>query len=244
MKLFDHYQTALRSLPVKERYRREDLLTSAFLMEKNGHLEMYYSPHNEAVNENGKIMIIGITPGWVQMELAFRTARRLLEEQKDTTEILTAAKKAAQFSGSMRTHLVQMLDELGLPSLLDLPGADALFGEERQLLHTVSIIKYPLFVNGKNYTGHQPPIRKSSFLMNYARDTLETDILALERPLIIPLGKAVEDVLRVFIGEGKIEESQCLLGFPHPSGANGHRHRQLRERKRAMQEKLRTFFAT
>jgi hypothetical protein len=80
--------------------------------------------------------------------------------------------------------------------------------------------------------------------MNYARKTLETDILPLERPLIIPLGKAVEDVLRVFIGAGKVEESQCLLGFPHPSGANGHRHRQLRERKEALHEKLRTFFAT
>lgn len=141
----------------------------------------------------------------------------------------------------MRTHLIQMLDELGLPSFLDFPDAAALFGEERQLLHTVSFIKYPVFANGKNYTGYHPPIQKSPFLMNYARKTLETDILPLERPLIIPLGKAVEDVLRIFIGAGKVEESQCLLGFPHPSGANGHRHRQLRERKEALHEKLRTF---
>ncbi|RXZ00478.1 hypothetical protein [Fictibacillus sp. S7] len=244
MKLFDHYQRALRSLPVKERYSKEDLLTSTFLMEESGHLEMYYSPHNEAVNENGRIMIIGITPGWVQMELAFRTARKLLEEQKDTAEILIEAKKAAQFSGSMRTHLIEMLDELGLPSFFNFTDAAALFEEERQLLHTVSLIKYPVFANGKNYTGHQPPIHKSPFLMNYARNTLETDILPLERPLIIPLGKAVEDVLRVFIGAGKVEESQCLLGFPHPSGANGHRHRQLRERKEALHQNLRTFFAT
>lgn len=58
---------------------------------------MFYSPHNEVVNENGRIMIIGITPGWVQMEIAFRTARRLLEEKKDTAEIVTAAKKLPSF---------------------------------------------------------------------------------------------------------------------------------------------------
>ncbi|MDN4526854.1 hypothetical protein [Fictibacillus fluitans] len=244
MEFFDHYLRALLSLPVRERYSREDLLTSAFLMEKHGQLEMFYSPHNEAVNEKGKIVIVGITPGWVQMELAFRTARRLLEEGEGTAEILTAAKKAAQFSGSMRTYLIQMLDEMELPSFFELPDASALFGEERQLLHTVSLLKYPVFSNGKNYTGHQPPIKNNSFLMNYARDTLETDILTLDRPLIVPLGKAVEDVLHIFIDEGKIDESQCLLGFPHPSGANGHRHRQLRERKGALREKLQTFFTT
>jgi hypothetical protein len=63
------------------------------------------------------------------------------------------------------------------------------------------------------------------FLLGFSHDTLRTDILPLNKPLIIPLGKAVESVLEQFIKEGSISESQCLMGFPHPSGANGHRQK-------------------
>ena len=49
----------------------------------------------------------------------------------------------------------------------------------------------------------------------------------MKRPLIVPLGKAVEEVLEIMIGEGLIKREQCLLGFPHPSGANGHRKKQF-----------------
>lgn len=49
--------------------------------------------------------------------------------------------------------------------------------------------------------------------------------------LIIPLGKAVEEVLELMISEELIKKEQCLLGFPHPSGANGHRKKQFEANK-------------
>ena len=33
------------------------------------------------------------------------------------------------------------------------------------------------------------------------------------------------------IKDNLIKEEQCLLGFPHPSGANGHRKKQFEENK-------------
>ena len=46
--------------------------------------------------------------------------------------------------------------------------------------------------------------------------------------LVLPLGKAVEDCLRMLIATGQFDEVRCLFGFPHPSGANPHRADQFR----------------
>lgn len=44
--------------------------------------------------------------------------------------------------------------------------------------------------------------------------------------MFIPLGKCVDEQL---ILSGAIPEERIIHGFPHPSGANGHRFRQLEE---------------
>jgi hypothetical protein len=33
----------------------------------------------------------------------------------------------------------------------------------------------------------------------------------------------------MLVAAGDLDEERCLLGFPHPSGGNGHRIRQFRE---------------
>ena len=57
------------------------------------------------------------------------------------------------------------------------------------------------------------------------------EIEKLPNALIVPLGKAVEEVLEKMIKDNLIKEEQCLLGFPHPSGANVHRKNQFKENK-------------
>ena len=67
------------------------------------------------------------------------------------------------------------------------------------------------------------------------------EIGILSDALIIPLGKSVEEILKILISENVITEEQCLLGFPHPSGANGHRRKQFALNKRQLQEKIYKF---
>lgn len=64
----------------------------------------------------------------------------------------------------------------------------------------------------------------------------------MQNVLIIPLGKAVEEVLEFMIGEGIIKKEHCLLGFPHPSGANGHRKKQFDENKEILLNKINDYF--
>ena len=142
---------AMKLLQPSKYLVKEDLLTKTFLLEKEGEIKMYYAPHNEYVNKKAKIVIVGITPGWQQMKTAFTefVNRQAVNESLENS--LYHAKIAARFSGTMRRNLIEMLDQCHLPKILNIPISSCLFEENNELLHTTSMIKYPVFENGKNY---------------------------------------------------------------------------------------------
>jgi len=209
---------------------KENILNQDFLLNKNGNMKIYYAPHNEYTNVNAKVVIVGICPGWTQTELAYQQAKFDLGNSIDTNTILKNCKKKARFAGSMRNNLINMLDELKLPQKLNTNSTSELF-EDNEIMHTTSLIPYPVFINGKNYNGHTPLIMESKFLMQYVRNHFFKEIINIDKPLIIPLGKAVEDILNIMIKENIVSKNQCLFGFPHPSGANGHRKEQFIKNK-------------
>ena len=59
--------------------------------------------------------------------------------------------------------------------------------------------------------------------------------------LILPLGKAVNSCLEYSASKGRVDMSNVLSGFPHPSGANGHRHRQFSDRRAELSRAVRTW---
>ncbi|HLS09357.1 hypothetical protein [Lentibacillus sp.] len=129
-----------------------------------------------------------------------------------------------------------MLDQCGIPEKLDIQHSADLFGKERRLLHTTSVIKYPVFINGKNYTGHQPPVDRSPLLQHYAYKEFPAEIAAITSPaLIIPLGKTADHVIAELATNNMLPDHTYLTGFPHPSGANGHRVKQFRQQKKQLQ---------
>jgi hypothetical protein len=209
-----------------ERLTREQLIVPELLMDEEQRIKMYYVPY-DYINVDAKLMLVGITPGFTQMEIAIRTARDALHSKVPLQDIHRRAKLAASFAGTMRTNLIAMLDLIGIPALLGIAGSGELFGVRRELIHTTSAVRYPAFVEGRNYTGHVPSIMQSSMLSSYARSILLEELELAGNALVIPLGKAVADVLRFFVQEGQLRAERCLFDFPHPSGANGHRWKQL-----------------
>jgi len=162
----------------------------------------------EANNPEARVFILGLTPGRYQAEIYMD---RYLDARRagcSHTEAAWKAKTAASFAGAMRRNLVTMLDELGLPQRLGLESTADLFEGYRRLLRTSSAIRYPAYRRGrgKNYGGSPTPDK-------------------------IPLfWTCVEACLQPLIAAKSIDPSRVLLGFPHPSGANGHRLRQFGER--------------
>ena len=73
--------------------------------------------------------------------------------------------------------------------------------------------------------------------MKYIYDNFINELNKMEKSeeiLLIPLGKAVEEVLIKLKEDGVIKEEQILMGFPHPSGANVNRVTQFENNKESM----------
>ena len=240
--MLEKYTEALIRLPQKDKYEKSDLLIPTFKLDSEKSLDIYYAPHNEIVNLEAKIFIVGITPGWNQMNRAYQTARTGLIEHWDYELIKRECKKAARFAGSMRNNLIDMLDQLQLQKALAIPSCAQLFSDCDDLLHTTSLVPYPVFNKGKNYTGTHPSILDSALLTQYVQTYFYKEVQLFSDILIIPLGRAVEEVMLKMIQEGYLTPQQCLLGFPHPSGANGHRQKQFLQEKKQLGAKIKSFF--
>jgi hypothetical protein len=238
-KTLKDYKEIIKTLPIKNKYTKEELLTKDFLIDKDNNIEIYYTPHNEHFNKEAKIFIVGITPGFQQMSTAISTARKELENTDNIEEIQYKCKVAARFSGSLRKNIISMLDDLKLNEIMNVNSSSELFDEKDYLLHTVSLIPYPVFVKKENYTGYTPKLIKNEFLMKYVYNNFINEFKRLENPenvLLIPLGKAVEEILLKLQEDKIIGKNQILLGFPHPSGANVNRVKQFEENKKYMTE--------
>ncbi|MFD2615339.1 hypothetical protein [Paenibacillus gansuensis] len=238
--LLEQYMSQLSRLPERA-LTAQDLLKEPILLDKDGDLEVYYAPHNDYLQPKAKLMIVGITPGWNQMKVSWETAARAVREGCSPEDVCRRAKEAACFVGSMRHNLIGMLDKLEVHRYLGIPSAGTLFAEHQTLVHTTSLLRYPVFYKGKNYTGSTPRLAGNGFLRSKAVAGMEQELAHLSSPLLIPLGRAVEDILRTLTERGSLKESDVLWGFPHPSGANGHRHKQFDDAFAGMQARLHHF---
>lgn len=218
-----------------EKFEKEDILNEKFILEHSQNIKIYYAPHNEFINKKAKILVVGITPGWTQTQIAYKTANQGLRNGMVLKDILMQCKYNSRFSGSMRRNLIEMLDETGLNKKFYLKSCSEMFNENNDLMHTTSLIKYPVFINEKNYNGHNPDILKNGLLVSYIKRYFVSEVNELNDPIIIPLGKAVEEVLRYLMKENLIDKDKNIMyGFPHPSGANGHRKEIFKENKQKL----------
>jgi hypothetical protein len=172
------------------------------------------------------------------MEIVHRSARQDLLDGLAPSEVLRRAKQEASFAGSMRKNLKPMLDALELPAYLGIESTATLFGEDHPLLHTTSAIRYPVFVKGRNYTGHGPKPLKTKLPRCFVENVLLEELRSVPEAVIVPLGKSVSEALGHLADAGQLDRDRCLWGFPHPSGANGHRVREFLERREHLRKQL------
>ena len=234
--LFHQYREKITCL---DRIEKDSILKKEFALHFSSDLQIYYAPHNEYINEKAKILIVGITPGWSQTQRAYQTAKNAIEQHLTDEEICFQCKIESRFAGAMRKNLISMLDELGLHERLMLSSCTELFQAENDLLHTTSLIKYPCFYKGKNYSGHAPAIGSSEVLKKYVLTEFAKELHCLSSiQLIIPLGAAVESILRETEILSSLWDCAVLWGFPHPSGLNARRKDQFQANREGMSDIL------
>lgn len=221
---FTKYERLIPNTPPKQ-LKDLDL---ALRMYSDGKIDVWYSPIGKRV-EHPSIWILGITPGWNQMRIAYEEASAALASGNSLREAVDCEKPRIAFAGSMRANLVAMLDEIGLNRALGQATTSDLFGS--RLLRTGSVLKYPVFTHGRNYSGSSPTPTKHAFLKKMLDVIFSEELKSVHACPIIPLGKTVEQVLQYAVSKGWLDPSRILTGFPHPSGANGHRIVQFNENK-------------
>lgn len=184
-------------------------------------IDIAYAPFDH-VNSAAKIVIVGITPGRQQMANALQECRRQLRAGMAQDVALVAAKVHASFSGPMRANLVAMLDDIGVAQLLNLESTATLWKTAADLVHFTSALRYPVFVDGKNYSG-APSMTRVPVLRSQLETCLVSEMRQLPDALYVPLGPKVSEALEWAAPRAGIQEAQVLSGLPHPSGASGER---------------------
>ncbi len=119
--LFSSYQGFLTSLPVREKYEHSDLLVSDLLLAEEGRLRVFYAPFDWA-NPDARVIILGITPGWTQMEIGCREARAALSSGGSAEDVCRSAKSlvdlpAAKKSGEVLKHNIKVAADAGIDCL-------------------------------------------------------------------------------------------------------------------------------
>lgn len=187
-------------------------------------LSCFYAPF-EHINHDAKIIIVGITPGKTQMNRSLTGIQQALASGQDLDQAIKSVKQFASLSGSMRAKLVDMLNRLGYADLLNIDCCSQLWAERHDLVHFCSVLKYPIFVKGKDYSG-QPGLFNVPELKNLLFEQFVTDLKTVNpQAVIVPLGEMVANTLMRLEDEGHLLQSLTrfegkVISPPHPSGAN------------------------
>ena len=219
----DHFAETLAALP--EDLSEAEVLRPELRLWVEGRLSIYYVPF-ERVNPTAKIMLVGLTPGRRQMWLATMAAARILRQDGSIRDAVDAAWASGSFGGPMRSNLVQMLDGIGIAESLGISSAAQMWTPDAAYLEAgTSALLHPVFVADANYSGGNPKIADVPILSAYVDQVLAAALTMTPEALIVPLGKAVSAAVESLVVAGKVDKRRVLIGFPHPSGANGHRKR-------------------
>jgi hypothetical protein len=200
-----------------------NIVNKVFLIEKDDNIEIYYAPF-DYINSKTKIAIVGITPGLQQMTQSFQA----IKDGKSLKEV----KDLSSFKGSMRTTLIKYMDELKINKILKIKSCESLFNLDSKYLHTTSLVKYPVFDKGKNYSGAN--ILKKKILLEFIEKIFLKELKILQNSIIIPLGNTVSSTIDYLNTKHQLNLKCFLKGFPHPSGLNVRKNIQFDENKKEM----------
>ncbi|KQQ86885.1 hypothetical protein [Massilia sp. Leaf139] len=218
--LFPDYAEAIRNLDLAT-IRSPDALPERFLLAREGKISMHYIPF-EHVNPRARVVVVGIAPGFVQWKIAMAEAQRQMAAGAAQAEVLRAARLAGAFSGAIRPNFVALLDAIGVQRWLGIASCASLFDADAQLVQISAILRHPVFVDGRNYSG-TPGMAKIPFLREQVLRYFAHEAAQLPDALYIPMGGSVAEGLDWLAREGVIRRDRILHGLPHPSGANAER---------------------
>lgn len=223
MNLLSNYADRIMSVSSNEistLLERSDLLIDEATV-RSKQVRMMYAPFDH-VNHRAKVVIVGLTPGRQQARNALSAAQDALKRGLDIAAAAAAAKVFASFSGPLRSNLVRLLDGIGLSRRFGLQSATQLWADRTDLAHFTSLLRYPVFVDGKDWSG-QPDAVATPAMREWIVRYTGRELSQFKDAVIVPLGPKVAGGLEFLARQGLLDQRRLLSGLPHPSGANAER---------------------
>jgi hypothetical protein len=175
------------------------------------------------MNPNARLVIVGISPGPNQIELAYDAVQARIKAGLSDELVLGHAKREGSFgAATMRPNLIKMLEHFGIPQLLGITKADDLWGVSWPYLHATSIVPHAAFRNGKPFAGSFADVMASApFRECFERDFAATLPLLGSEARYIALGPTPLAALDWCCHQGLLNPGQILGAFAHPSTNGG-----------------------
>lgn len=196
-------------------------LNQSLCMAREGGVEIYYAPF-DYIEHSARLVLVGITPGLTQARNALNEAHRQLARGARPEDAERLAKTAASFSGAMRNNLIRLLDAVGIHQWLGIASTASVFTPESRLVHYTSVLRYPVFFRGQNYSGNPAPGR-SPLLSEQIEKWFAREVETLREAIFVPLGTLPRQVMADMVKTGRISAERVMESLPHPSGANAER---------------------
>jgi hypothetical protein len=206
LEYYDRFKKTLATLPAPppgKKYARSQLICDRFHLFGERGLDVYYAPFHHT-GCNARVALVGLTPGFTQMEEAFRAAKDPKVEGLSRAALFAHIDATGSFSGPMRSNLVQMLDGINLNARLGIQSCGDLFAGASNMVHFTSAVSAPIFKSGANYNG-SPALLGIPVLREWVLKNLATELAAMPDAIIIPLGKTACEAVSLVAAQGSID---------------------------------------
>lgn len=212
----------LRFVDVIRRLGADGKSSRDLVLGVNDRYRLQYIPF-EHINRTAHLVIVGITPGPNQLELAYRETQRLLEAEKAEEELLVEVKKIGAFGGpAMRPNLLKMLRHFRFEKFLGIDDVESLWSDNAHMLHSTSVVPHAAFKAERMFAGGFDEVMDSPLLRECFEDCFVTSVREMrDDALFIGLGPCPRDALEWCIRNGHVRKEQVLGAFCHPSTSGG-----------------------
>jgi hypothetical protein len=200
--------------------------TAAFELGREGRYSLHYIPF-EHVNKVAKLVIVGITPGPNQLELAYETAQQRIRACNSESETLVEVKKHGAFgSKTMRPNLTKMLNHFGFDEILGIDDINSLWGNNAHLLHSTSVLPHAAFEvrKGKDspFAGDFNEVMGCDLFRECFLDCFVPSVNEINSEAkYIGLGRCPEQALVWCVEKGYLRKDQVIGALSHPATTGG-----------------------
>jgi hypothetical protein len=190
------------------------------VVDRDGTYQMTYVPF-EHRNPGARLILASTTPGHAHVRLAATVTAELLQLRTPGLTIQREHKRRVELGGQMiRPNLIRMLDHFGVPALIGLPHAAALWNEGFDMVQPLALLPHATTRRGLAFDGPFDELANVPMLRMVFENLFLAQLPQYRADaLYIALGRTSWAGLLHAVALGLLERRQLIGMMPVPARA-------------------------